>query len=55
MNIIQLKKYKKQSAHQIYEVEKQIEKFLTLDFFRSQHEDLEKRISEIVDIKIGNL
>lgn len=39
----------------MYEMENKLDKFLTLDFFRNEHEQLETRVKEIVDVKIGNL
>lgn len=55
MNIINQKKFKTTASHQLYELETKVDKFITLEFFRKEHEDLQRKIHEIVDTKLGQM
>lgn len=55
MNLIVQKKFKSTASHQLYELEGKAEKYITLDFFRKEHEELQRRIQEIVDLKLQKL
>lgn len=55
MNLIVQKKFKSTAAHQLYELEGKAEKYITLDFFRKEHEELQKRIQDLVDLKLSKL
>lgn len=44
MNIINQKKFKTTASHQLYELESKVDKFITLEFFRKEHEDLQRKI-----------
>lgn len=55
MNLLNFKKFKNTAGHSLYELENRVDKHITLDFFRKEHEELQTKIHEIVDIKLSKL
>ena len=53
MNLVKFGKFKATAAHQLFELQTKAEKSLSIDFFRREHTELETRIKEVVDTKIG--
>jgi len=51
MNLINAKKFKTKTEHQLYHIESTIKKHMEIGEYRKEHESFEQRIKEWVDTK----
>jgi len=55
MNLVNFKKYKKQSAQQIYSLEEKAKKTVTSETFKSEIDEIEKRLNGNFDVKVMHM
>ena len=55
LHLVEQKKFKKKAEKLLFQLEKDCESSIKIDFFRKEHEDYQERIREYVMIQMGNI